>query len=90
MYRLVIASLSLFLSFAAIADEVVVPVGSQGDMTMERPKSGMTKAQVESHFGAPEKVNGPIGDPPITTWKYADFSVYFEYDKVIHSVLHKS
>jgi len=28
-----------------------------------------------------------VGDPPISRWEYADFTVYFEYDRVVHAVL---
>jgi hypothetical protein len=51
-----------------------------------RPTRGMTQARVESKFGAPASVKAPVGDPPITRWEYADFVVFFEYDKVIHAV----
>ncbi len=51
-----------------------------------RPSRGMTQASVESKYGAPANVKAPVGDPPITRWEYADFVVYFEYDKVIHTV----
>jgi len=51
-----------------------------------RPTRGMTQTAVESKFGAPAAVKAPVGDPPITRWEYADFVVYFEYDKVIHAV----
>jgi len=30
-----------------------------------------------------------VGDPPITQWVYDRWSVYFEYDKVLFTVLHK-
>ncbi len=51
-----------------------------------RPTRGMTQARVESRYGAPASVKAPVGDPPITRWEYANFVVYFEYDKVIHAV----
>ena len=51
-----------------------------------RPTRGMTQAKVESRYGAPATVKAPVGDPPITRWEYANFVVYFEYDKVIHAV----
>jgi hypothetical protein len=31
-------------------------------------------------------MSGPVGDPPITVWYYPAFNVYFEYNKVLHSV----
>lgn len=52
-----------------------------------RPAAGMSQASVQSRYGSPVSVQAPVGEPPITRWVYADFIVYFEYDKVIHSVL---
>jgi hypothetical protein len=51
-----------------------------------RPSSGMTAESVESRFGAPEAKVAPVGDPPIARWEYKDFVVFFEYDRVIHTV----
>lgn len=60
-----------------------VASGSDG----ARPSSGMTADSVESTFGAPEAKVAPVGDPPITRWEYKDFVVFFEYDRVIHTVV---
>ena len=90
MHRYIIASLALILSSTVIADELKIPIGSQGNKAMQRPANGMAKAAVEARYGAPETIKGPVGDPPITIWKYGQYSVYFEYDRVIHTVLHKS
>jgi hypothetical protein len=43
-------------------------------------------ADVEATMGPPQSTSGPVGDPPITVWYYPRFNVYFEYDKVLHSV----
>ena len=51
-----------------------------------RPTRGMTQTSVEAKYGAPASIKAPVGDPPITRWEYADFVVFFEYDKVIHAV----
>jgi hypothetical protein len=51
-----------------------------------KPTRGMTQARVEANFGAPQSRVSPVGDPPITRWEYSNFVVFFEYDKVIHSV----
>jgi hypothetical protein len=50
------------------------------------PERGITMAEVEASIGPPQSTSGPVGDPPITVWHYANFNVYFEYDKVLHSV----
>jgi hypothetical protein len=48
---------------------------------------------VEQHFGAPVERHptvsdpGRPGQPPITRWDYTGFSVFFERDKVIDSVV---
>lgn len=54
-----------------------------------KPSRGMTQDRVQAEFGAPQKTHAAIGDPPITRWDYAEFSVFFEYDRVIHSVTTK-
>lgn len=51
-----------------------------------KPTRGMTQQAVEASYGAPQDARQPVGDPPITRWEYANFVVFFEYDKVIHSV----
>ncbi|MEO0997462.1 MAG: hypothetical protein AAFX58_08085 [Pseudomonadota bacterium] len=51
-----------------------------------RPERGMTMKAVERSFGAPETRRSAVGDPPITRWVYPGFTVYFEYDRVIHAV----
>ena len=42
---------------------------------------------VEAQFGPPTMRQAAIGDPPIERWDYPGFSVYFEYQYVIHSVV---
>lgn len=50
------------------------------------PPRGTTKAEVRQRLGEPERRVTAVGDPPISRWIYADFTVYFEYDRVLHSV----
>lgn len=50
------------------------------------PRHGIKKAEVERRYGEPVSRNAPVGDPPISSWVYPDFTVYFEYDTVLHSV----
>ncbi len=51
-----------------------------------KPTRGMTQDSVEATFGSPQNARQAIGEPPITRWEYANFVVFFEYDKVIHAV----
>ncbi len=63
--------------------------GASADSPYEdsgKPMRGMTKNSVEADYGSPADRKSAVGDPPITRWEYADFVVYFEYDRVIHSV----
>ena len=57
-------------------------------MQRDLPDNGLSSAEVEERYGAPIRRGRPVGDPPITRWTYDDYSVYFEYDLVIDSVLH--
>jgi hypothetical protein len=54
-----------------------------------RPTRGMTMEQVRKQFGEPDTVEPAVGDPPITRWVYGKYTVYFEYQYVLHSVVHK-
>lgn len=71
---------------AAQAQTVQIPLGQQGDPSVETPERGVSMSQVAKQFGQPSKIQPAVGDPPIATWHYSDFRVYFEHDKVIHSV----
>ena len=51
-----------------------------------KPTRGMSQDRVAARYGEPQARVGAVGDPPISSWEYADFIVYFEFDKVIHSV----
>ena len=63
-------------------------IGSGGDL----PRRGLSMAQVEQRYGAPiEKFPTAGGDaprhPPINRWRYNGYTVYFERNRVIHSVV---
>ena len=74
------------------AEEINIPI-PLGQQSLElqntpRPSHGMMQSQVRTQFGEPLEQTTPVGRPPITRWDYDIFSVYFEYDHVIHTVLH--
>ncbi len=73
----------------SLAETVYVPIGQQGadKQSIARPRSGMTKTQVKNQYGEPKDWRAAVGEPPISSWVYNDFTVYFEYEHVIHSVL---
>jgi hypothetical protein len=73
---------------AALAETIVVnDQVTVRQSNIARPTRGMHMTQVESKFGAPATRHPTVGRPPITRWDYPDFSVFFEHDIVIHSVV---
>jgi hypothetical protein len=60
--------------------------GTKPAMESAGPTRGMTQARVESEYGTPVSRDAEVGDPPISRWEYQGFVVFFEYDRVIHSV----
>lgn len=56
----------------------------------DRPSRGSTMANVQGRFGEPSSRHSAVGSPPITRWDYPQFSVYFEHDRVLHTVLIRS
>ena len=73
----------------AAAETVVVDGHVQvASSSVARPKRGTTMREVKARFGAPQKQFPAVGKPPITRWDYPAFSVFFEYNRVVHSVVH--
>jgi hypothetical protein len=66
---------------------------AQADTGPSMPVRGMSMANVEHIFGAPQEKLPAVPDPgtklhpPITRWVYPDYVVYFEYNYVVHTVL---
>lgn len=79
---------ALTASLPAAAESVAVPVGQQGEQSVQTPERGMTRSQVVQRYGEPSSRKAPVGDPPITRWVYDGYTVYFERDYVIHAVRH--
>jgi hypothetical protein len=88
------AKLSVLISaafvFAGVAHADTLDMGASDNAARfeqpGKPTRGMSQASVESTYGRPNSKQPAVGDPPISRWEYGDFVVYFEYDKVIHSV----
>jgi hypothetical protein len=53
----------------------------------DQPNRGSTMAIVQGRYGEPTSRHAAVGSPPITRWDYPQFSVYFEHDRVLHTVL---
>jgi len=89
----ILASLLCMTCLPIHADTLLIdvidkePINSSSGLL--RPKNAQTMADVKSQFGDPGKTYPAIGEPPITRWSYPLFSVYFEHNLVIHSVVNK-
>lgn len=85
--------LSATSSGMAIADVLMIDVIEQRPSDsldgLERPDRMMTMDQVEVAYGSPQTRYDAVGDPPITRWDYGLFSVYFEYQWVLESVVRR-
>lgn len=76
------------LNTSACADDLKIPVGQQGLANLPLPSRGAAKIDVLERFGLADEEHPAVGQPPIARWDYRDFSVYFEGNRVIDSVVH--
>ena len=83
----------LLLGFAlqaqySFADDIRIPVGEQAkdQSPVDMPTKGMSKERVKALFGEPLEEIAAKGQPPISRWKYQEFTVYFDSNAVIHCV----
>jgi hypothetical protein len=72
---------------ASIAGAEELKMTSAPDASGHQPSRGMSMAKVEAAFGAPTNRVPAVGEPPIARWEYPAFVVYFEHDRVLHSVV---
>lgn len=80
---------ALLTATPAQADTLTIPLGEQaGSVQQNLPKRGTSRALVQRTHGEPSTRHAAVGQPPITRWDYPGYSVYFEYDHVIHAVRH--
>lgn len=88
MHRLLLPALLLSLTLPTHAEIIRIPLGQQGASDVAMPDRGDSKMQVLERFGLADEEHPTVGQPPITRWDYRAFSVYFEGDRVINSVVH--
>jgi len=84
---------TLLSSYFAVADTLLIDVietePANSTSGLLRPYHGQTMLVVEKKYGVPDNKSMAIGNPPITRWTYPEFSVYFEKNHVIHTVVNK-
>jgi len=78
---------ALVFGFTGIAGADTLDMdGTDAEKSSVGPSSGLTQESVEATYGSPNSKKAAIGDPPISSWEYDGFIVYFEFDRVVHSV----
>lgn len=85
--------LSMAVALPATADTLLIEAIDAAKQTLpqgvKRPTRGASMASVYSRSGEPKSTLPAVGEPPITRWVYPEFTVYFEYDRVIDVVVHR-
>jgi hypothetical protein len=86
---------SLMLASTVHADTFDVRKNARQSSMGDLPRRGLSMAQVEQRYGAPvDKLPTAGGDaprhPPINRWRYNGYTVYFERNRVLHSVVDSS
>lgn len=93
MSKLILLIVALCLPLIALTAQadVLRMDGNKGKVIQKSnlPSRGMTKANVGSRYGQPSNKKAAVGDPPISRWDYPGYSVYFEYNIVLHTLVHK-
>ena len=69
------------------AGDVLLIESIQSAPSINTPRNGLTMGQVRQQFGDPASTVAAVGEPPISRWEYTGFSVFFEHDLVLHSVI---
>ena len=85
-------SMLLFLTLALIVSgpvsaDVLLIDGIQSAPALQTPRNGLNMAKVRQQFGEPAQEVPAVGEPPISRWEYTGYTVYFENDLVLHSVI---
>lgn len=76
----------LLISNQSLAQNIAIPGHMPSTTTIDLPVRGRSMDRVRENFGNPSQEKIPVGNPPITEWVYDHFSVFFEYENVIHAV----
>lgn len=85
----IMPAISLSTQAQTQEEKILLPIHQQGQYlgNITTPAKGLSRATVLERFGVANKTTPATGTPPISRWEYSDFSVYFESDVVIHTVL---
>lgn len=82
---LLLLSMTTLNTFASEKISIAYP----GKTDISKPAHGQSMEDVTKTFGDPLEKTHTIGNPPINRWRYEKYTVYFEQNIVIHSVINK-
>jgi hypothetical protein len=85
-----IAATGVIASATSVAQESNQPAPApapSATTTPTTPARGSTMSDVRAKFGAPSQEVPAVGQPPITRWEYPGIVVFFENDRVLHTVV---
>jgi hypothetical protein len=85
--RLAAVALALCGALLTLAARAEDTAPTAPGAAVAHPGRGDRMTLVEQHFGAPATRYPAVGQPPITRWDYPNMVVFFENDRVIHTVL---
>ena len=87
---------ALILSVSTVSHAEILSIGETVKIATktETPRRGLSKRSVLKKFGKAKKTIVSKGkvtkrNPRITRWNYDDFSVIFENNHVVHTVVHR-
>jgi hypothetical protein len=83
-----LAALLVLVAASTFAQETPTPMPAP-TTPVEKPARGTDMAAVRAKFGTPTQETPAVGQPPITRWEYPGYVVFFEHDKVLHTVVVK-
>lgn len=76
-------------SSLAVGDTLLLDAITEVPANAPHPKRGQSMEQIYNEYGQAQKEIPAVGKPPITRWVYETFTVYFEHDRVIETVIHR-
>ena len=87
-YRSMLLFLTLVLAGTVqAAGDVLLIESIKSAPQIDTPRNGLTMDQVRQQYGEPASAVAAVGEPPISRWEYTGFSVFFENNLVLHSVI---
>ncbi|HBR98673.1 MAG TPA: hypothetical protein DD979_15060 [Gammaproteobacteria bacterium] len=81
-----IVGAALLLGMTTVYADNLIMADPDSLINPDAPRSGSLMEDVAVQYGEPKAKRDPVGQPPISSWEYDQFKVYFEHDRVIHSV----